>query len=481
MSHDIRRLRGTWIALLLDAMLCPAWPPGLTSLNALGPRQIEVSPFAPRKDAAFAERKATNRQILIRLSLATPANDASRADSAGEIRGATPAEVASDSRAGVSLAGGPSRSASPGVQAAQLRQTRERLEAFLKEHPRQPAVTFETKTQLARVLTRLGKLQTDMAAAAEDSSPDRGRLLGEARGAFQAAQQTWEALEKQLQDESANYPSHLDDKDPRAKRRRDLDRELMELPLEIGGAIDGRAKSYRPADKEYRELLAAAAARYHRLYAKHPTFYGGIYARMCEGRALGELGRTSEAIEAFQDIWSQVSDGENLRPIRDQTLALMLKTYSLPAVKRYPEALTLAAAWQTTAPPAEQASPAGLEVHYLAGLAALDQARTLSEDSAARRQTTLAAKSHFDFVVGHCGDLQGQAWERSAEIATILEGKGGKRGPSPVAAEGKGDSPHLCEAPFGPFRQMGAVPFFPRTSRPRSHRPRRLATPPGNA
>ncbi|MGB7733892.1 MAG: hypothetical protein WBL72_09330, partial [Thermoguttaceae bacterium] len=24
---------------------------------------------------------------------------------------------------------------------------------------------------------------------------------------------------------------------------------------------------------------------------------------------------------------------------------------------------------------------------------------------------------------------------------------------------GKGDSPHLCEAPFGPFRQMGTVPF----------------------
>ena len=26
--------------------------------------------------------------------------------------------------------------------------------------------------------------------------------------------------------------------------------------------------------------------------------------------------------------------------------------------------------------------------------------------------------------------------------------------------EEKGDSPHLCEAPFGPFRQMGTVPFF---------------------
>ncbi len=27
---------------------------------------------------------------------------------------------------------------------------------------------------------------------------------------------------------------------------------------------------------------------------------------------------------------------------------------------------------------------------------------------------------------------------------------------------GKGDSPHLCEAPEGPFRQMGTVPFSPK-------------------
>ena len=31
----------------------------------------------------------------------------------------------------------------------------------------------------------------------------------------------------------------------------------------------------------------------------------------------------------------------------------------------------------------------------------------------------------------------------------------GRRG----VGSGKGDSPHLCEAPFGPFRQMGTVPF----------------------
>ncbi len=29
----------------------------------------------------------------------------------------------------------------------------------------------------------------------------------------------------------------------------------------------------------------------------------------------------------------------------------------------------------------------------------------------------------------------------------------------------KGDSPHLCEAPSGPFRQMGTVPFFSGTGK----------------
>ena len=195
-----------------------------------------------------------------------------------------------DYHLGVTLAAGLSRSASPAVQAAQLRKARGRLEKFLEEHPRQHPLTFEAKTRLARVLTDLGKLETEMAAAVEESSPQRGRLLGEARGCFQTAQQTLETMEKQLQDDRANYPPNLDEKDPRYPSAWDLDRELMELPLEIGGAIDGRAKTYRPADKEYRELLTAAAARYHRLYAKHPTFYGGIYARMCEGRVLAGAG-----------------------------------------------------------------------------------------------------------------------------------------------------------------------------------------------
>ena len=47
-------------------------------------------------------------------------------------------------------------------------------------------------------------------------------------------------------------------------------------------------------------------------------------------------------------------------------------------------------------------------------------------------------------------------------ILFMMTGVKIKNTPVDLAAGGKGDSPHLCEAPFGPFRQMGAVPFSPR-------------------
>ena len=102
-----------------------------------------------------------------------------------------------------------------------------------------------------------------------------------------------------------------------------------------------------------------------------------------------------------------------------------------------------------------------MEVHYLAGLAAVSHARTLAEGSAARREATLGAKSHFDFVAGHCGELQGQAWERSTELSVVL-GVEGKRGQSPFvrstlrAVPANGDCPLFPDKPAS-FAQAKAA------------------------
>jgi exodeoxyribonuclease VII large subunit len=55
---------------------------------------------------------------------------------------------------------------------------------------------------------------------------------------------------------------------------------------------------------------------------------------------------------------------------------------------------------------------------------------------------------------------EGAAAEIAAAIETINRLNESSTKPRPVVAPKKGDSPHLCEAPFGPSRQMGIVPFF---------------------
>jgi len=59
----------------------------------------------------------------------------------------------------------------------------------------------------------------------------------------------------------------------------------------------------------------------------------------------------------------------------------------------------------------------------------------------------------FSFVYGGkpSGELL-KTWQRSQKTESVDPGE-------------KGDSPHLCEAPSGPSRQMGTVPFFPGTKR----------------
>ena len=88
-----------------------------------------------------------------------------------------------------------------------------------------------------------------------------------------------------------------------------------------------------------------------------------------------------------------------------------------------------------------------------------------------RRAPWLAALSVAAANVGlwilwqrwHLGFLEHpQLWLIPPALAVLLAEHFGRQR---LAAAEKGDSPHLCEAPSGPFRQMGTVPFSASTSR----------------
>ena len=64
------------------------------------------------------------------------------------------------------------------------------------------------------------------------------------------------------------------------------------------------------------------------------------------------------------------------------------------------------------------------------------------------------------------GEFQWARTERDKRPLLTVYFTSGQSGDVPVVVQGtlnpeKGDSPHLSEAPVGPFRQMGTVPFFP--------------------
>jgi hypothetical protein len=88
--------------------------------------------------------------------------------------------------------------------------------------------------------------------------------------------------------------------------------------------------------------------------------------------------------------------------------------------------------------------------------------------------TAAAPGAHLVFVQTHADTdadiredwrqvLEGEKGEHQAEEGTHRRSGSCTVAPTAVVPTRgkKGDSPHLCEAPSGPFRQMGTVPFFP--------------------
>ena len=72
--------------------------------------------------------------------------------------------------------------------------------------------------------------------------------------------------------------------------------------------------------------------------------------------------------------------------------------------------------------------------------------------------------AHIPVSTWHSGDVFARAYVRWLEVQRSLAFLGEQLNALPEghiieSLGGKGDSPHLCEAPSGPFRQMGTVPF----------------------
>ncbi|MHC4177371.1 MAG: hypothetical protein ACYSWU_07685 [Planctomycetota bacterium] len=328
-----------------------------------------------------------------------------------------------DYEAGVTLVTASRTIGDTSVRQKQLDQAEQKFKRFLAEHSKHPLAS-SANTQLANLLVERGRMKSEQALRPSASAAEKKQLPQEARKFYGEAQKVLGTLEEQLLQKHRTFPKVIDPRNTRQLDERDrVRKDLLQARLALAQVIEEVAKTYEPGSKESTETLKAAAKKYHELYTKYEDYLAGLYARMWEGRCYKELGDTEKAFEVLEDLLAQPSEPKEFRLLKSKTLILLLEMVLLPEVKQYKKALDEAQQWEKEARGAEESSPEGLAIKYLAGEAALEYAKTLKgkKNEDARRKVLADAKQFLDFVAGFPGEYQKKA--RDAARRQELVGK----------------------------------------------------------
>jgi Tfp pilus assembly protein PilF len=316
-----------------------------------------------------------------------------------------------DYEAGVTLIAAAQTAREISVRQKQLDQAEQKFKRFLAEHPQHPLVS-SANTQLANLLVERGRIKTEQAFRSSASEAEKTQLSAAARKLYGEAQKVLGDLEKQLLEQHQKFPKVIDPRETKKIEQRDqVRRDLLQARLALAQVVEETAKTYEPGSKGNSENLQAAATKYHELYTKYEDLLAGLYARMWEGRCCKESGETDKALGIFQELLTQPSEPQAFRVLRNKALILLLETALLPGVKQYKQALDEAQKWEKAARGSEESSIEGLAIKYLAGEAALEYAKTLTDkkDAASRKQILAEARKLFDFVANFPSEYQKEA------------------------------------------------------------------------
>ncbi len=318
-----------------------------------------------------------------------------------------------------------------GARRQQLDDAHDALERFLGQHPDHP-LAADARVRLANVLVEQGKIKVEAASRPSKSAEEKKRLLAEARTQYQDAQKVFVEAEsrvrerlKELEEEAKKDSSKTAERDQARTDFLDAKLYLADIVYEIG-------KTYGPGSEQFKKQLAEAAAQYADLYEDYhqlggTLLYAGLYARVQEGRVYNDLGEADKAAKALKQLRAVLSGaGGSGRRLSNQALGVLLEAYLLPGAKKYSEAVAEAAKWLDATRGAEESSPEGLKIRFLAGRAALANAGELKKGDAKQRESLKTARQHFEFVSRFPGELQREAKTMLASEALGGEGQTGE-------------------------------------------------------
>ncbi len=259
-----------------------------------------------------------------------------------------------------------------------LADARLKFEKFLKDHPTHKLAPGAS-SKLADLLAERGNILAEQAMKPGKAPDEKKQLLDEARKLYEDAGKQFKTLETTLVEALKKFPELIDENtEPDKYAERDQARQdLLQTRLALATMLYRVSKTYPDGSAENVKNLTDAAAAYAEMFRKYPTYGGGLYGHLWEGRCYKELALVvkdkadeyyTKAYDAFDDLFLETEeDPRTFRILRNKTTLLYLETCMQQKGKGYEKAVEIYQQWDKLARPDDAMSEAGLGIQYTIG------------------------------------------------------------------------------------------------------------------
>jgi cellulose synthase operon protein C len=293
-----------------------------------------------------------------------------------------------------------------------LNEARSSFEKFLNDHPLHPLALSAT-ADLGNLLVERGRVRREQAGQLKRTPEQKQQFLTEARTLYRDAQRMFTTIDAQLAERRKQYKTVSKDDTQRIEERNQIYRAIMRTRLALASIVYETAQSYEPGSQEWKDNMAAAAAKFGDYYKTYQPRMGAYDARIEEARCQQQLGDYAQVMTILGEIVTKAETDEDFCRRRSTGTLLAMQTCLLPQMKKYEDALNLYDYWEKNIGQRDEATPTALAIKYLAGEAALEYARGLQgedlQTARLHKRVVLLARELLPFVGRHPGEYRQKA------------------------------------------------------------------------
>jgi cellulose synthase operon protein C len=238
-----------------------------------------------------------------------------------------------------------------------LRAASEKLEGFVKAHPKAMQAR-DAQVHIGKLLLQRGHTAMLLTEEAQDPAKKAAKVA-EARAAFTQARETYRNAIDPLKEEYKKFAGFIEKDDPRVAARDAIYTTLLDAMLQQGVADYELGETYPKESPERVKAVKDALTQFELIYKNHREQWAGLTARMWQGKCYEEQGEIGAGVAIYKELM-----GHTEPKLRDlQRHVGYFYIVALGKRKQYALAADECARWlQFYNKRGEVATPAGLGV-----------------------------------------------------------------------------------------------------------------------